>query len=75
VDTHISGCPGKRRRNRPAICVGRVAPPQIVLHDLAQRQVGGELGRLGAAGALVGQRVCHRRPVATVAVGVATQLA
>ena len=59
----------------PGDLLGRVAPQQIVLHELAQRHVDGQLGRLGAARALIGERVRRRRAVAATAVGVATQLA
>jgi len=66
---------GEAAAQPPGDLLGRVATNQIVLHDPAQREVGRELGRLGAARAVVGQRVRHRRAVTTVAVGVATQLA
>ena len=66
---------GELAPQAPGDLLGRVAPPQIILHELAQRHVDGQPGRLGAARALVGQRVCRRRPVTAAAVGVATQLA
>jgi hypothetical protein len=55
--------------------LGRVAPRQIVLHELAQREVRRELGRLGPRRALVRKRVRGRRAVGVAAVGVAPELA
>jgi tRNA synthetases class I (I, L, M and V) len=65
---------GEPAAQPPGDLLGREAPPQIVLHELAQREVGRELRRLGAARALVGERVPGRRAVAAVAaIGVALQ--
>jgi len=47
---------------------------KILLDDLTQLPVDHQLGRLGAARALVGQRMRGRRPVAAATIGVASQL-
>jgi len=74
MDTHISGLSGNRRRRRPAICSGEKRL-SVVLHELAQRQIGMKLGRLGATRALIGQRVRSRCPVVAAArIGVAGKL-
>jgi hypothetical protein len=67
----VAGEPAARP---PGDLLGRVAARQIVLDDRAQREVGLQLGRLGAARALEGHGVRHRRPIAA-AVGVAPELA
>ena len=54
----------------------RVAPLQILLHLLSQRQVGGQLRWLGPPGALVGERVRGRRAIRLpAAAGVTPKLA
>jgi len=59
----------------PGDLLGRAAPCQIVVHELAQREVRRELGRLGPRRALVRKRVRGRRAVGVAAVGVALELA
>ena len=74
---HLRVLRGNSWRSRPAICSGRVAPLQILLHLLSQRQVGGQLRWLGPPRrARRRQRVRGRRAIRLpAAAGVTPKLA